>query len=151
MEASWWERLRVKLGLVLIGRAMLSKSLIQFSVDGWNCVRSMLFTWGQTMMEAMKIEVTSLKRSIARTATLSAPNPAAGHHWPTSPPEIPGHSCPRFVWALWASLVGMGLHCKCSFTPPTIFMRLLLCPWTWVISSKSFQCHPATALSLQQG
>ena len=79
MEASWWERLRVKLGLVLIGRAMLSKSLIQFSVDGWNCVRSLLFTWGQTMMEAMKIEVTSLKRSIARTATLSAPNPAAGH------------------------------------------------------------------------
>ena len=28
MEASWWERLREKLGLVLIGRAMLSKLLI---------------------------------------------------------------------------------------------------------------------------
>ena len=35
MEASWWERLTVgKLGLVLMGRVMLSKSLIQFSVDG---------------------------------------------------------------------------------------------------------------------
>ena len=79
METSWWERLRVKLGLVLIGRAMLSKSLIQFSVDGWNCGPSLLFTWGQTMMEAVKIEVTSLRRSIARTATLSAPNPAADH------------------------------------------------------------------------
>ena len=28
---------------------MLSKSLIQFSVDGWGCVPSLLFTWGQTM------------------------------------------------------------------------------------------------------
>ena len=28
---------------------MLSKSLIQFSVDGWSCVPSLLFTWGQTM------------------------------------------------------------------------------------------------------
>ena len=31
-----------------MGRAMLSKSLIQFSVDGWSCVPSLLFTWGQT-------------------------------------------------------------------------------------------------------
>ena len=37
--------LRGKLGLVLLGRAMLSKSLIQFSVDGWSCVPSLLFTW----------------------------------------------------------------------------------------------------------
>ena len=48
MEASWWERkLRGKLGLVLMGRAMLSKSLIQFSVDGWGCDPSLLFAWGQ--------------------------------------------------------------------------------------------------------
>ena len=26
-----------------MGRAMLSKSLIQFSVDGWGCVPSLLF------------------------------------------------------------------------------------------------------------
>ena len=35
--------MRGKLGLVLMGRAMLSKSLIQFSVDGEGCVRSLLF------------------------------------------------------------------------------------------------------------
>ena len=29
---------------------MLSKSLIQFSVDGWSCVPSLLFTWGQTVV-----------------------------------------------------------------------------------------------------
>ena len=32
-----------KLGLVLLGRAMLSKSLIQFSVDGRGSVLSLLF------------------------------------------------------------------------------------------------------------
>ena len=31
------------LGLGLMGRAMLNKSLIQFSVDGWGCVPSLLF------------------------------------------------------------------------------------------------------------
>ena len=34
---------------VLIDKAMLSKSLILFSVDEWSCVPSLLFTWGQTM------------------------------------------------------------------------------------------------------
>ena len=34
---------RGKLGLVLMGGAMLSKSLIQFSVDGRGCVPSLLF------------------------------------------------------------------------------------------------------------
>ena len=37
------EGLRGKLGLVLMDGAMLSKSLIQFSVDGWGCVPSLLF------------------------------------------------------------------------------------------------------------
>ena len=33
-----------------MGRAMLSIYLIQFSVDGWSCVPSLLFTWAQTMV-----------------------------------------------------------------------------------------------------
>ena len=32
------------------GGAMLSKFLIQFSVDGCSCVLSLLFTWVQTMV-----------------------------------------------------------------------------------------------------
>ena len=28
---------------------MLSNSLIQYSVDGWSCIPSLLFIWGQTM------------------------------------------------------------------------------------------------------
>ena len=34
----------------------------------------------------------SFKMPHARTAALSAPNPAAAHRWPTPPPETPGHS-----------------------------------------------------------
>ena len=84
--------MRRKLDLVLMGQAMLSKSLIQFSIVGWSCVPSLLFTWCQTMVEVMKIMVTSFKRSCASNATLGAPDPAAGHLQPTPPLETPGHS-----------------------------------------------------------
>ena len=55
LEASWWERLRGKLGLVLVGGAIPSNPLIQFSVNGRGCVPSLLFTWGQTAVEVMKV------------------------------------------------------------------------------------------------
>ena len=58
-----------------MGRAMLSKSLIQLSVDGQGCVPSLLFDLRTNMVEVMKIMVTSFKRIPAVSAT----NPAAGH------------------------------------------------------------------------
>ena len=94
------------LGLALMGGAMLNKSLIQFSVDGWSYVPSLLFTWAETVVDVMKIMVTSFKRPHACTATLCVPNPAVGHHRPTSPLETPGHS----QASLGQSLVG-----SCSF------------------------------------
>ena len=84
---------------------MLSKSLIQFSVDGWGCVPFLLFTWGQTVVEVMKIMATSFKRPHACTATLSAPSPAAGHRQPTPPPETPGHSQANLGQSLVGSLL----------------------------------------------
>ena len=41
---------RGKLNLVLMGGVMHSKSLIQFSVDGWSCVPSLIFTWGSAII-----------------------------------------------------------------------------------------------------
>ena len=84
---------------------MISKSLVQFSVDGWRCVPSLLFTWGQTMVEVMKIMAISFKRSHECTATLSAPNPAAGHCWSTPLPETAGHSRVSLVQSLVGSLL----------------------------------------------
>ena len=40
------------------------------------------------------------------------------------------------------SLAGTGFDSKHEFTTPTIFLGLLLCPWTWGISSKPLQCLP---------
>ena len=51
--------------------------------------------------------------------------------------------CTRLVWALWASLAGMGFDSKCKFAPPTILLGLLLCCWTWGIASKSLQHLPS--------
>ena len=48
-----------------------------------------------------------------------------------------------FVWALQVSLVDMGFDSKCDFTLPTIFLGLLLCPWTWGIFfwwDQTFSC-----------
>ena len=79
-----------KLGLVLMGRAMLSKSLIQFSVDGWGCVPSLLFDLRPNYGGGNEDNGTSFNRSHACTAALSAPDPAAGHCQPLPQPETPG-------------------------------------------------------------
>ena len=71
MEASSWERLRGKLGLVLMGGAMLSKSLIQFSVDKWGCPSSLLFGLSQTMVEEMK--TISSVQSLSRVQLFATP------------------------------------------------------------------------------
>ena len=104
---------------------MLSKSLIQFSVDGWICVPSLLFTWGQTVVEVMKIMVTSFRRSHACTAMLSAPNPAASHHRPTPPLETPGHSQASLGQSLVGSLLLFpGSLCTTINTQVGIYMYI---------------------------
>ena len=75
-------------------------------------------TWSQTMVEVVKIMVTSFKRSHPGTAALSAPNPVAGYHWHTLPLETPGHS----QESLGQSLVG----------------SLLLSPGSWC--TRGFVC-----------
>ena len=101
-------------GLVLMGRAMLSKSLIQFSVDGQGCVcltqpQVYCLTWGQTMIGIMKVMATSFKRICAYTVVFSAPDPAAGHCQRMPPSETPGHSqaslAQSLLWTLFLSPV----------------------------------------------
>ena len=66
---------------------------------------SCCLAWDQTVVEVMKILVPSFKRSHAHTAILSAPNPAAGHCWPTPPLETPGHSRASLRQSLVGSLL----------------------------------------------
>ena len=62
-------------------------------------------TWGQTLVEVMKIMVSSFKKSYACTAILLATNPTAGHHWPMPPLETPGHSQASLGQSLVESLL----------------------------------------------
>ena len=103
---------------ILMVGAMLSKSLIQFSVDGWGCVPFLLFTWGETVVEVMKIMATSFKTSHVCTAALTAPNPASGHHQPTPPLETPGHSQTSLGQSVGSLLL----------SPVSWYTRFCLCP-----------------------
>ena len=72
--------------------------------------------WDQTMVEVMKIRVTSFKKSHAYTPALSVPDPAAGHHWPTPSPETPGHSQESLGQSLVGSLLlSSGFWCTQGF------------------------------------
>ena len=72
------------------------------------------------MVEVMKIMAASFKRSHAHTATLSAPDPTAGHHQSVPLPDTPGHS-----WAsLGQSLVGV----IAPFSWIPVHTRFCLCP-----------------------
>ena len=88
--------LREKLDYVLMGRAMLSKSLIQFSVDGWSCVPSLLFDLRPSYGGGNEDNGDLLQMVPCMHCHTQCPDPAAGPRWPTPPLESPGNS--------WASL-----------------------------------------------
>ena len=80
----------------------------------------------------------------------------SGHCWPVPPQETVKHSnaglahslwsllvCTSFVWALRASLAGVGFDSKNDFAPPTNLLGLLLCPWMWGIFFQRDPTFPA--------
>ena len=56
----------------------LSKSLIQFSVDGWDCIPSLLFDLRQNYGVGNEDNGEFLQKVPSCTAALSSPDPAAG-------------------------------------------------------------------------
>ena len=130
--------LRGKLVLVLLGGAMLSKSLIHFSVDGWGCVPSCCLTWGQSMGEVMKIMKTSFKKAPCTHCFTQCPWPWSG------PPPNPrlcwtlldthGQVWVSLLWAHYSFLLGPDAH-KVLFVP---FKSLFPRP-VWVLESKQKQ------------
>ena len=79
-----------------MGGATLSKSLIQFSVDGRGCVPSLLFHLSQTFVE-VKVP--------CRHYGTQCPQPAEGHHQPTPPLDMAGHSRASLGQSLLGSLL----------------------------------------------
>ena len=62
---------------------MLIKSLIQFSVDGWSCVPSLLFTWGQTIVG------TSLVAQMVKASAYNVGDPGWIPIWETWDGKMP--------------------------------------------------------------
>ena len=163
--ALWWRRIRGlwklpderdwvrgKLGLVLMSGAMLSKSLIQVSVEGWGHVPCLLFTWGQTIVQVEKITLNSFKRSHACTVSqgpLLCIRPLLAHGSTGDSWALMGKSrsvsCGVTVPFLW------GVVCmKFCLCPPGVYFPVLCKFWQlygrlMVTSSKRVY-----ALSLQQ-
>ena len=84
---------------------MVNKSLLQVSVDGLGCVFSLLFDLRRNYGGGNEDNGTSFKTSHARTAALSAPDPAAGHRRSTPLPETPVHSQASLGQSLVGSLI----------------------------------------------
>ena len=98
---------------------MLSKSLLQFSVDEQGCVPSLLFPMTKLcIVGVMMVMATSFKRAYTKTVVFSAPDPTAGLCRLTLPPETPGHS----QASVTQSLVGLLLLSLWSFCAQVLFV-----------------------------
>ena len=102
-----------------MGLAILCKSLIQFSVAGWSCVPSLLFTWGQTIVEIIDNDDRPQKipymycyslcpqpcsRPPATHAFFGVSRTLTGKSPVGSPFLSPGSWCTRFCCALQESI-----------------------------------------------
>ena len=106
---------------------MFSKSLIQFSVDGQNCVPSLLLDLRPNYGGSNEDIWDLLQKVPWCTAGFSAPNLVAGCCWSMPLLETPGHSlvclghthghvCISYLWGHCAFLLGPGAH-KVLFVP----------------------------------
>ena len=121
MEASWWERLTEGENWVLfwwVGPCLVhlqSNFLLKTGAVFPPCN----LTWGQTIVEVMKIMSTSFKKSHARTAH-------------SVPPALQqATSNPRLPWDSWI-LMGKSGSVFCGVTAPftgvLVHTRFCLCP-----------------------
>ena len=106
------------MGFVLMGGAMLSKSLIQFSADGWDCVP---FS-GQTMVGVMAVIATFFKRIYACMPQL----PRLLQPEPLSPQQVTADPCLSKKHSLNGRFGSVSRGGHCSFPWVLLCMRFCL-------------------------
>ena len=97
---------------------MLNKSLIQFSVDGWGCVPSLLFDL-RPNYDGGNEDSGLPKKVPCKHCHTPWPQHAAGHHKPTPPRRLLDTHRQVWVSLLWSHcsfLLGPGAH-KVLFVP----------------------------------
>ena len=136
---------------------MLNKSLIQFSADGWSCVPSLLFTWGQTMAEIMKIMGTSFKspmhpllHSVPPTLQQTAADPRLCQRLL----DTHGQVWVSLLWDHCSFLLGPGV-CNVLFVPSkSLFTQFCVSSGSsmveFVVTSSAYAIPKSTAPSYTQ-
>ena len=89
------------LGLALMAGAMLNKSLIQFSVDEWGCVRSLLFDLRPNYGRGND----DLPKGLSQDCCNQCPQPHGSHSQLTSLPETSRHLQASLAQSLVGSLL----------------------------------------------
>ena len=133
LSSLWWRRirglwklpdgrdcLRGKLGLVLMGRAMLSKSLIQFYLEGRSFVPSLLFNLRPNYGGGNEDSVDLLQKVPCTHCCTQCPQPCS------RPPLT--HASSRDSW----TLTGKSGSVSCGVTAPfswvLVYTSFCLCP-----------------------
>ena len=107
MEAFWWERLTEgETGVVLMGRAMHSKFLILFPIDGQGCVLSLLFDLRSNYGGGDEDNGELLQKVSCTHWCAQCPQP-----WNRPPPT---HASTRDSW----TLMGKSGSVSCGVTAP---------------------------------
>ena len=123
---------------------------------------------GSSCGSMVGLMVTSSKKAYAipRYAVPRAPAPAAGHCWPVPPQETPNTVlsqslwglwvlvCTRLVWALWASLVGLGFDSKGDFAPLKLLAGASPLPldiWYLLLATPAPHSHHSSTYHLAWG
>ena len=129
------DRLRGKLGLVLMGGAMLSKSLIQFSVDGRGCVPSLLFDLRPNYVGGNENNGNLLQKGPGMHCCTQCPQSCS------RPPST--HASTRDSWTLTGKSGSVSYGAHCSFLLGASAHKVLfvpsksLFPQSWVSSGGS--------------
>ena len=122
-------------GLVLMGGAMLSKSLIQFSTDGWISLPSLLFDMRPNYGGSNEDNGVLLQKVPCVHCYTQCPQPAADHCWPTPLPETPGHSRASLgqSFVVGSLLLSPGSWCAQGFVCALQeSVSLVLCKFWWL-------------------
>ena len=119
MEAFWWERLTEgETGVVLMGKAMHSKFLILFPIDGQGCIPSLLLNLRPNCAGGSEDDSDLLQKAPCTHCCTQCPQPCS------RPPLT--HGSARDSW----TLMDVSGSVSCGVTAP----------FSWVLVHRNFVC-----------
>ena len=109
-----------KLGLVLMGGVMLSKSLLEFSFDGWGCIPYLLFGLKPKCSRVIEGNVDLLQKDMCTHCCIQSP-------WPWRRPVLT-HASARNSWTLTGKSVSVSCGDTVPFSWILVWTRFCFCP-----------------------